>query len=224
MTAEEKRCMLAAIFDTVVANAEGSHGCYRLLTERKTGLEGAVGTHALLRVRDGGLDLPAPPHERGAPRSVSGPAAVKSRRMPNPKDWFDHQTKHVLAMAQAAAVGLNQGGLGAEHVLLGILVTECAAQTALQSISVDAERARLAVQALVPPGDKPVPPRDIVLMPSALGAIDRANTLRAQKNSADLTPTLLLLALLADEESVATRVLLRLGATPERVRKALTTD
>jgi hypothetical protein len=33
MTAEEKRLMLAAIFDTVVADAEGSHGCYRLLTE-----------------------------------------------------------------------------------------------------------------------------------------------------------------------------------------------
>lgn len=144
--------------------------------------------------------------------------------MSNPKDWFDHQTKHVLAMAQAAAVSLNHGGLGAEHLLLGILATECAAQTALQSISVDAERARLAVQALVPPSDKPVAPRDIVLTPSALGAIDRAITLRAQKNSADLTPSLLLLALLADEESVATRVLRGLGATPERVQKALTTD
>jgi len=39
MTAEEKRRMPAAIFDTVVADADRSHGCYRLLTERKTGLE-----------------------------------------------------------------------------------------------------------------------------------------------------------------------------------------
>jgi hypothetical protein len=31
--------MLAAIFDAVVADAEGSHGCYRLLTERKTGFD-----------------------------------------------------------------------------------------------------------------------------------------------------------------------------------------
>jgi hypothetical protein len=37
MTEEEKRRMLAAIFDTVVADADRSHGCYRLLTERKTG-------------------------------------------------------------------------------------------------------------------------------------------------------------------------------------------
>ena len=37
ITAEEKKRMLVAIFDTVVADADGSHGCYRLLTERKTG-------------------------------------------------------------------------------------------------------------------------------------------------------------------------------------------
>jgi ATP-dependent Clp protease ATP-binding subunit ClpA len=61
------------------------------------------------------------------------------------------------------------------------------------------------------------------LTPAALGAIDRANALRQQEKCADLTPTLLLLALLADEESVATKVLVRLGATPDRVRKALTT-
>ena len=138
-------------------------------------------------------------------------------------DWFHHQTKHVLAMAQAAAVGLNHSGIGAEHLLLGILATECAARSALQSMSIDAERARVAVQAFVPPGDEPVVPRDIVLTPAAVGAIDRANTLRQQENSADLTPTLLLLALVADEQSVATKVLVKLGATPERVRKALTT-
>jgi ATP-dependent Clp protease ATP-binding subunit ClpC len=136
--------------------------------------------------------------------------------------WFDYQTKHALAMAQAAAVGLNHGGLGAEHLLLGILATECAARSALQSISVDAERARLALQALVPPGDEPVRPRDTTLTPAALGAIDRANTLRQQEECADLTPTLLLLALVADEEGVATKVLVTLGATPDRVRKALT--
>lgn len=143
--------------------------------------------------------------------------------MPSPQDWFNHQTKYALAMAQAAAVSLNHGGLGAEHLLLGILATECDARSALQSVSVDAERARLALLALVPAGDKPVVPREIALTPSALGAIDRANTLREQKKSADLTPTLLLLALLADEEGVAARVLVGLGATPERVRKALTT-
>jgi len=141
--------------------------------------------------------------------------------MARPMDWFHHQTKHALAMAQAAAVGLNHGGLGAEHLLLGILATECAARSALQSMSVDAERARVAVQAFVPRGDEPVRPRDIGLTPAAVGAIDRANALRQQEKCADLTPTLLLLALLADEESVATKVLVRLGATPDRVRKVL---
>ena len=137
--------------------------------------------------------------------------------------WFNHQTKHVLAMAQGAAVGLNHGGLGAEHLLLGILATECPARSALQSMSIDAERARLTVQELVPPGNEPVEPRAVALTPAALGAIDRANTLREQEKCSDLTPTFLLLALLADEESVATKVLTSLGATPDRVRKALTT-
>jgi ATP-dependent Clp protease ATP-binding subunit ClpC len=136
--------------------------------------------------------------------------------------WFHHETKHALAMAQAAAVGLNHGGLGAEHLLLGILATECDARSALQSMSVDAERARLTLQSFVPPGDEPVVPRDIALTPAAVDAIDRANALRLQEKCADLTPTLLLIALLADEESVATKVLVTLGATPDRVRKALT--
>jgi ATP-dependent Clp protease ATP-binding subunit ClpC len=150
-------------------------------------------------------------------------AAVESATMASAMNWFHHETKHALAMAQAAAVGLNHGGLGAEHLLLGILATECAARSALRSMSVDAERARVAVQAFVPPGDEPVVPRDIALTPAAVGAIDRANALRQQEKCADLTPTLLLLALLTDEESVATKVLVRLGATPDRVRKALTT-
>jgi ATP-dependent Clp protease ATP-binding subunit ClpC len=143
--------------------------------------------------------------------------------MANAMGWFHHETKHTLAMAQAAAVGLNHSGIGAEHLLLGILATECAARAALQSMSVDAERARLTLLTLVPPGDAPVLPRDIALTPAALGAIDRANTLRQHQKCADLTPTLLLLALLADEESVATNVLLRLGATPDRIRKVLIT-
>lgn len=135
--------------------------------------------------------------------------------------WFHHETKHVLAMAQAAAVGLNHGGLGAEHLLLGILATECAARSALESMSVNVERARITLHTLAPPGDEPVLPRDIALTPAALGAIDRADTLRQQEKCADLTPTLLLLALVADEESAATKVLVKLGATPDRVRKAL---
>jgi ATP-dependent Clp protease ATP-binding subunit ClpC len=142
--------------------------------------------------------------------------------MASPKDRFTHQTKYALAMAQAAAVASNHGGLGAEHLLLGILATECAARSALQSMSVDAERARVAVRAFVPPGDEPVVPREIALTPAAVGAIDRANALREQEKSADLTPTHVLLALLTDDESVATKVLVKLGATPDRVRKALT--
>jgi ATP-dependent Clp protease ATP-binding subunit ClpC len=135
---------------------------------------------------------------------------------------FNHETKHALAMAQAAAVGLNHGGLGAEHLLLGILSTECAARSALRSMSVDGEHALLTVQDLVPRGESPVHPRDVALTPAALGVIDRADTLRQLEECADLTPTLLLLALVADEESAATKVLVTLGATPERVRKALT--
>jgi ATP-dependent Clp protease ATP-binding subunit ClpA len=137
-------------------------------------------------------------------------------------DWFHHETKHALAMAQAAAVDLNHGGIAAEHLLLGILSTECAARSALRSISVDENRARLTVQSFVPPGEERVRARDITLTPAAVGVIDRADTLRQQEKSADLTPTLLLLALVADEESVATKVLVNLGATPDRVRKALT--
>jgi hypothetical protein len=52
MAAEERGRMLAATFDTVLADAEGSHGwCFRLLTERKTGLY-VLDVEAVRLVRD----------------------------------------------------------------------------------------------------------------------------------------------------------------------------
>jgi len=35
----------------------------------------------------------------------------------NPFGYFDHQSKHALAMAQAAAVELNHSSIGPEHLL-----------------------------------------------------------------------------------------------------------
>lgn len=65
---------------------------------------------------------------------------------------LDHRSKHALAMAQAAALELQHAAIGPEHLLLGILRTEGPVSDALQSLGIDLEKARAAVEAVTPRG------------------------------------------------------------------------
>ena len=125
-------------------------------------------------------------------------------------------------MAQAAAVELNHSSIGPEHLLLGILRTPGIASGALRSLGIDLEQARDAVESIVPRGaGDAAPPRGLPLAPEATAAIERADALREQRAGRDLTPSLLLVTLVANDESVVSKALARLGASPGRVREAV---
>ena len=55
----------------------------------------------------------------------------------------------------------------------------------------------------------------------ASAAIERADALRRQSKSGDLTPSLLLLGLVSDDGGVVNKALAKLGATPDGVREAV---
>ncbi|MDP9206248.1 MAG: hypothetical protein M3P12_12495 [Gemmatimonadota bacterium] len=142
--------------------------------------------------------------------------------MGSPFGYFDHQSKHALAMAQGAAVELNHPSIGPEHLLLGILRTPGPASDALRSLGIDLEHARDAIESFVPRGaGEAAPPRGLPLAPEATAVIERADALRAQRAGCDLTPSLLLVILVANDDSVASKALAKLGASPGRVREAV---
>jgi ATP-dependent Clp protease ATP-binding subunit ClpC len=139
-------------------------------------------------------------------------------------DYFDHQSKHALAMAQAEAVALGHPAIGAEHLLLGILRTEGPARDALRSVGVDLDRARVALEAVSPRG-----PGELVghggldLAPSASAAIEHAEVLRHERGC-DLTPSLLLRSIASVDDGIVRTILDSLGASVHRVRAAASGD
>jgi ATP-dependent Clp protease ATP-binding subunit ClpC len=139
-------------------------------------------------------------------------------------NYFDRQSKHALAMAQAEAVALGHPAIGAEHLLLGILRAEGPACDALRSVGVDLERSRNALEAVSPRG-----PGNLLghggleLAPSASAAIEHADVLRHERHIA-LTPSLLLLSLVSDDDGIVRTVLDTLGASLDRVRAAASGD
>lgn len=142
--------------------------------------------------------------------------------MGNPFGYFDHHSKHVLAMAQAEALDLDHSSIGPEHLLLGILRTPGHASAALGSFGIDLENTRGAVEAIAPRGaEKTASTGGLPLAPGATAVIERADALRQQSGGYDLTPSLLLGSLVATDDSIVSKVLTTLGVSPDRVREAV---
>ena len=111
-----------------------------------------------------------------------------------------------LAQAEAYAAGATPGG---EHVLLGILRTDCEAARALRFEGVTPERARACLQTIARDGQDPGSIRRILKQAAAI-ALNRGDR--------ELDLEQLLLAALADPEGGASRTLAALAVRPASVR------
>jgi ATP-dependent Clp protease ATP-binding subunit ClpA len=146
--------------------------------------------------------------------SAPPPTARPSR----PFDRFSDTSKRALALAQDEAIRMKHTYIGTEHMLIGLLrAPGTAAERALGELGVTVEQAREAVRAAVPPGDSAAPPSEIALDTHVMALIAKAEI----RVSGPIEPEHLLLALVADAESVGARVLAGLGATPQKVREAV---
>lgn len=136
--------------------------------------------------------------------------------MPSPFDRFNSDAKRTLAYAQNEAILLRHNWLGTEHLMLSLVRLPGRPHDALASLGVDLDTARASVERALPRGDADV--RETQLTPRMKTLIERARQL---STPSDLTPVHLLLALVADADGVGTQVLAQLGATPEKIEKAL---
>ena len=137
-----------------------------------------------------------------------------------PFDRFDSASKRTLALAQDEAVRLGHNWIGTEHLMLAIVRDAGRAHDALASLGVELQSARAAVEAIMP-RRADATPSEITLTPRMHQLFGKAIGMSRANHRAEITPVLLLLALIDDADAVGTQVLTKLGATPEKIRGAL---
>ena len=132
---------------------------------------------------------------------------------------FTERARHVIVVAQEEARALHHNYIGTEHLLLGLLHDrETAAGHALAALGIRYEEAHERVAQICKPSEElssgqiPFTPRGKKVLELAL-----REALALQHNYIGVEHVLL--GLVREGEGVANRVLLELGATPERLRE-----
>jgi ATP-dependent Clp protease ATP-binding subunit ClpC len=131
---------------------------------------------------------------------------------------FTDLAKRVLHLAHEEAERMQQRMIGSEHVLLGLVAEENgAAGRALRDLGVDLERAREMTLRLSGVGTH----REgiIDLAPDAEKILDLALEQARQMKSEFVSTEHMLLAILKLDMGLAREVLVKLGVTPEQVRR-----
>jgi hypothetical protein len=123
------------------------------------------------------------------------------------------ETRRAVQLAREEASSLGAGVLGPEHLLLGLIRTECQpVATVLSEQGVSLEAVREAAAA-APSGD----PAHPSVSSEARATLDRAVREATAQGDARLRASHVLLALAQEQ----TALMLRVGADPDRVRTAL---
>src|SRR2546428_629670 len=120
-----------------------------------------------------------------------------------PVDRFNPDAKRALALAQSEAMRLNHSWLGTEHLMLGLLRDGSGTGAVLSSLGIDLSVARAAVEQVIPKRD--VAPTEIPLTPRMQRILARANEMSPAPT--EITPRVLLRALVADPDGVGPQVL-----------------
>jgi enamine deaminase RidA (YjgF/YER057c/UK114 family) len=134
-------------------------------------------------------------------------------------DHFSDDARQAMTLAQSEAQRLQHNYLGTEHLLLGLLREPSGrCRRILESLSVDLEKARLAVDFVVGRGE---PYRgEVGLTPRAKRVIELAIHEAVARDEHQVTSVHLLIGLVREGEGIASGVLESLGASIEAVRHA----
>ncbi len=131
---------------------------------------------------------------------------------------FTDHARHVLVMAQEESRRLDHPFIGTEHILLGLLNEDNSiARQVLASAGVTLDAARAEVLGIIGQGrgGEDSPP----FTPRAKKILELSLREALQLGDEEIGPEHLLLGLIREGEGVASQVLVRLGAEPQRVRQ-----
>jgi ribosomal protein S18 acetylase RimI-like enzyme len=141
---------------------------------------------------------------------------------------FDDDARKVIVHAQEESRLLLHDYVGTEHILLGLLgegtvpshVRQPTAKAALASLDISLEAARRQVRNLVGEG-LAAPAAHIPFTPRAKHALALALDEALERGEERIGTGTLLLGLVREGTGIGTQVLERLGAGPDRVRRAV---
>src|SRR5688500_9495926 len=137
-----------------------------------------------------------------------------------PFDRFNDRAKRVLALAQDEAIRFNHNYIGTEHLLLG-LVREgegVAAKALVDSLGIDLSQIRRSVESIIGRGPSTMSPSEIVLAPQTKQVINNAIDEARKLGHSHVGTEQLLLGIVRQGESTATKVLASAGVELEKVR------
>jgi ATP-dependent Clp protease ATP-binding subunit ClpC len=131
---------------------------------------------------------------------------------------FTERAREVVVLAQDEARALKHNYIGTEHILLGLLrEEEGLAARALEALDITVEEVRAEVALIVGQGDE-VRTGQIPFTPRAKKVLDLALREALSLGHDYIGTEHILLGLVRENEGVAARILLDLGADAEKVR------
>jgi ATP-dependent Clp protease ATP-binding subunit ClpA len=135
---------------------------------------------------------------------------------------FTEQARQVVVLAQDEAATLGHNHIGTEHLLLGLIREgHGVAARVLADLGVDLDEARDRVVQLVRAGERTASPQ-IPFTPGAKKVLEMSLREAMNLQQSYLGTEHLLLALARENEGVAARILLDLGADSQKVRDEVT--
>jgi ATP-dependent Clp protease ATP-binding subunit ClpA len=137
------------------------------------------------------------------------------------REQFNDQGRHVIVTAQEEARRLKHNYVGTEHLLLGLISEgQGVGAKALQKLGVTHDKAFEQVERIVGYGEEGTEKKATFTV-RAKKVLDLATREAIQLTNNYVSTEHLLLGLVREGEGVAARVLANLGASPDKVRKAV---
>lgn len=141
-------------------------------------------------------------------------------------EQFTHRARRVLSLAHTEANNTNAKEIGTEHLLIGLMLVDgSTAGIVLSDLNLTVDLVRNAVAFFKDvdetPEDAPASKEDEKLSPAVQIALRDAITIAESKNQKFISTEHILLGILNNEKSHAVQIMLRIGVSPEQVRRHL---
>jgi ATP-dependent Clp protease ATP-binding subunit ClpA len=151
--------------------------------------------------------------------------AEQPPRWRGPFDRMSHRSKRALAMAQDEAIRMGHRSIDPEHLLIGagrlseLGYVDQEMKRVFDELKLSVEALRIEVAKLNPPGERQPAPGGPTLGADTKKILELA--LEEGRAKGSLEPEHILLAIGRLPATIAAKVLVSLGATPERVRAVI---
>ncbi|MEW6481596.1 MAG: ATP-dependent Clp protease ATP-binding subunit [bacterium] len=133
---------------------------------------------------------------------------------------FTERARKILALAQDEAKRLNHDYLGPEHILLGLIKEgEGVATEVLRNFDIDLEGLKIEIEKEIPPGGSLAILGNVPFTPHSKKVLELAVEEGRNMGHNYIGTEHLLFGLIKEEESIASKILARLGVTLDRAKK-----